>query len=82
VTRVKLAALEHLDWNALRDELSRLGAIGFHLDKLADGTYRVGFLLPTGHPERALRIEAVAATEAEAIRLALDRATGGPEAKN
>jgi hypothetical protein len=63
-----------VDWNDTRDRLARLGALSFRLDKLPQGNCRVTFLLPTRQPQRTHEIEAMAATEAAAVRLALAQA--------
>ena len=83
-TRLALPAPEELgidsapasvatDWAAVHRRLDELGATCFHLDKVADGGYRVTCLLPTGQPSRTHRVEAQAASEATALALALER---------
>jgi hypothetical protein len=67
------------DWSAVHRQLDRLGALCVHLEKV-EGGCRFTCLLPTTHPERTHRVEAVAGSEAEAVRLALDKCaewTGG-----
>ena len=56
------------------EELERLAAISYRLDKLAEGGCRFTCLLPTSHPGFNHRVEAEAATETEAVRLVLDKA--------
>lgn len=62
------------DWTAVHQQLDRLGALCVHVEKV-DGGCRFTCLLPTAQPERTHRVEAVASTEAEAVRLALDKCT-------
>jgi hypothetical protein len=68
------AAVARVDWNDLRARLDRLGSLGFHVDKLSSGTFRVAVVLPTGQPDRNHRVEVTAETEAGAAQLALQRA--------
>lgn len=65
--------LAPVDWNVVRQRLQRLGALSFHVQQL-DRNYRVVFELPTGHNDRTHLVEAVAASEAQAVMLALQRA--------
>ena len=48
-----------LDWNSAHARLQRLGALGFHLDRLVPGDVRVTFMLPAGDgappPDRGRR---------------------------
>ena len=62
-----------IDWNAIHGQLRRVGATVYRSQQTAHG-YCFTCLLPTADPSRNQRIEATAATEAEAIRLALARA--------
>jgi hypothetical protein len=62
------------DWNDTHQRLDRLGALGFHLDKVGRDGSHVTFLLPTAQPGKTHLIEATGATDAEAVRFALDRA--------
>ena len=62
------------DWSAARRRLELLGASCFQLEKRPAGGYRFVCLLPTAQPGRSHRIEAEADTEAEAVRVALERA--------
>jgi hypothetical protein len=78
VSTAKIAAYptaqpENVDWNAVHAHLRRLGAIGFQLMR-GEGQVRVTFLLPTSQPDRAQRIETTAATDAQAVQLALAQA--------
>jgi hypothetical protein len=71
-----------LDWTAVHNQLDRLGATCFHLERTAKGGYRITCLLPTDQPGRTHRIEAEASTEADAVRLTLAKAqewAGGKE---
>ena len=63
-----------VDWNVARRRLDRLGAVYFHVEKLDGGGYRFTCLLPTSQRGRTHRVETVAATEADAIHLALAKA--------
>jgi hypothetical protein len=63
-----------IDWANVHDRLERLGASCFHQQKVPEGGYRITCLLPTAQSERTHRIEAQAATEAEAVRAVLARA--------
>jgi hypothetical protein len=66
-------AVPSLDWNTVHARLQRLGALGFHLDRLAQGGVRVTFMLPAGG-QSAHQIEVVADTEAAAVGAALEHA--------
>jgi hypothetical protein len=68
-----LPAAATLDWNNAHARLQRLGALGFHLDRLAQGNVCVTFTLPAGD-RRAHQIEVVADSEAAAVNAALDSA--------
>jgi hypothetical protein len=63
-----------VDWNALRDRLQQLGGVGLQTAQLPDGSYRVAFVMRTNQPDRFHNIEATAATEGEAVNVALLRA--------
>ncbi|MCI0456012.1 MAG: hypothetical protein L0Z62_03410 [Gemmataceae bacterium] len=63
-----------LDWTAVHRRLDLLGATCLHLEKLPQGGCRFTCLLPTTQPSRNHRIETQAASEAEAVRLALQKA--------
>ena len=60
------------DWAGAHRRLSELGALCVHGEKV-EGGYRFTCLLPTAESQRSHRIEALAASEGEAVRLALDR---------
>ena len=62
-----------LDWAGVHRRLQELGA-DFLRQKLPEGGYRFTCLMPTNQPNRLHRIEAEAATEAEAVQLALNQA--------
>jgi hypothetical protein len=62
------------DWSATRRALQELGAVSFQLDRLPGGAHQFVCLLPTADPEKPHRVEAHGATEAEAVRRALDEA--------
>jgi hypothetical protein len=62
------------DWSAALRRFDQLGATGFQLEKLPQGGCRVSCLLPTSQPGRTHRIDAQAASDGDALRLALERA--------
>jgi hypothetical protein len=63
-----------VDWNAIRDRLQQLGGVGLQLAQLSDGSYRVAFEMRTTQANYFHHIEATAATEHEAVSVALWRA--------
>jgi hypothetical protein len=63
-----------VDWNATHKRLREMGAESFQMERLPQGGVRVLFRLPASQTGQPRRVEAEAATEAEAIRLALERA--------
>jgi hypothetical protein len=63
-----------LDWNNVHARLGRLGALGFHMDRLSEGGVRVTFMLPDANNQRARQIEVVADSEAAAVNAALEHA--------
>jgi hypothetical protein len=62
------------DWSAAHHRLDQLGALAFHEERIAGGGCRFICVLPTAQPNRMHRIEAEAASEAEAVQLTLDKA--------
>jgi hypothetical protein len=62
-----------VDWAAVHNQLDRIGATCFHLERTQDGC-RLTCLLPARESGRLHRIEAQAASEAEVVRLALAQA--------
>ena len=68
--------LDHssIDWTAVHNQLDRLGANCFHLERTPKGGYRMSCLLPTNQRDRSHRIEAEASSEADAVRLTLAKA--------
>jgi hypothetical protein len=62
------------DWTAIHARIKELGIVGFHMDSAPDGRCRFTCWVPHGQPGLTQRIEALAATEAEAVRLGLERA--------
>jgi hypothetical protein len=62
------------DWVEARRRLDTLGAVTFQVAKLPEGGSRFTCLLPTDQRNYNHRIEADATTEAEAVRLGLERA--------
>ena len=63
-----------LDGSALHTRIQELGIISYHVEPLTDGRCRFTCWVPRGQPGVNRRIEIVAATEAEAVRLGLDQA--------
>jgi hypothetical protein len=61
-----------VDWTDVRVKLDRLGATGFALERLPEGGYRFACRVPSADGVRA--VEGRAATEAEAVRRALEQA--------
>ncbi len=70
---IRVAASPAMDWNATHSRLERLRAVRFQSDRLPEGGHRVTFLLPAGQAQTQ-QVEACAATEADAVQLALQRA--------
>ena len=62
-----------LDWNLVHARLQRLGALGFHLDRMNQGKVRVSFLLPAGE-QRTRAFEVVGDNDASAVAAALQDA--------
>jgi hypothetical protein len=73
ISRPPVAAGSGSDWAAARARLDKLGAVCLHLEKLPQGGFQFTCLLPTAQPGRTHRVDATAPTEAEVIRLALDK---------
>jgi hypothetical protein len=71
---VQAVPAQPVDWNRTLGQLNRLGAVGFHLDRLQEGMVRVSFHLPTNQPQRLHVVEAVGRSEGEAVALALRQA--------
>jgi hypothetical protein len=63
-----------VDWNETHSRLDRLGAFGLQMVQLNDGRHRVAFVLRTAKADQVQHVEVTAATEAEAVALALERA--------
>lgn len=73
VGRSRTATASSVDWNTVYQQLDRFGALGIQRQHLPSGGYRVACLLPTGQPDRQHRIDVEAASEAEAVRLTLEK---------
>jgi hypothetical protein len=71
---VAFAVPAKVDWNATRERLNHLGAIGLQMVQMTDGSYRIAFVMRTNQADHVHHIEATAATEAEAVALAMTRA--------
>ena len=63
-----------VDWTAVHNQLDRLGATCFQLERMPEGSFRITCLLPTNQRSCSHRIEAQASSEADAVRLALAKA--------
>ena len=63
-----------LNMSVILARIKQLGIVGFHMEALPDGRCRFTCWLPRAQPGRTQRIEAVAANEAEAMRLGLEQA--------
>jgi hypothetical protein len=63
-----------LDWTAMHARMKELRIVGFHQDSTPDGRARFTCWVPGGQPGLTQRIEVLAATEAEAVQRALQRA--------
>lgn len=59
---------------AMHARIKELGIVSFHMEGLPDGRCRFTCWLPREQPGRTQRIEAVAVTEAEAVRVGLAQA--------
>jgi hypothetical protein len=68
------SAAAEADWATTRLRLKELGAVGFQVDHLPGGGCRFVCWLPRAQPGASERIETLAGSEAEAIRLGLERA--------
>jgi hypothetical protein len=66
--------LENVDWTSVHNQLDRLGATCFNLERRPEGGCRITCLLPTDQRGRSHRIEAEASSDADAVRLALAKA--------
>jgi hypothetical protein len=66
--------LEHADWIDAHRRLDRIGAQSFFVERLAGGGCHFCCVLPSKDAEHIHRIEVRAATEDEAVRLALAEA--------
>ena len=60
-----------VDWNAVHERMQRLGSVGVQSVPLSDGRHRVALTLPTNQVDQVHHVEAIAATEAEAVTAAL-----------
>jgi hypothetical protein len=63
-----------VDWAPVQARLQELRATGAQLDLMPGGGFRFTFVLPCAQPGQGHRVEARAATDAEAVRLALEQA--------
>ncbi len=56
----------------MHERIKELGIVSYHVEPLADGRCRFTCWVPRSQPGVNRRIEVVAETEAEAMRLGLD----------
>jgi hypothetical protein len=63
-----------LGGSAMHTRIKELGIVSYHVESLTDGRCRFTCWVPRGQPGVTRRIEIVADTEAEAVRLGLDQA--------
>jgi hypothetical protein len=73
-TAARPAADTALDMSVVDRRLQALGAVCFQMNKLAGERWRVTCLLPTNQPDCTHRVEAEAATKAEAVRVVVEQA--------
>jgi hypothetical protein len=72
--RLTPAASAKVDWSAIRGQLKQLQAACYQLDRVPAGGYRFTCWLPAAQAGKSYRIEAEGFSEAEAVRLCLERA--------
>ena len=63
-----------VDWRAFHEQLDNLSATSFHLERPAQGGFKLSCFLPTNQPGHTHRVEVQASGEAEAVRLLLAKA--------
>jgi hypothetical protein len=66
------AGLATVDWEAVAKQLKELGAQGLQMG-ITPGSHRCTLLLTSDRPGVTWRVDATAATQDEAVRLALER---------
>jgi hypothetical protein len=74
ITLAPPAETKDRNWEWAHRELASLDPISYRLDRLPEGGCRFTCLLPTSQRGLTHRVEAEAATEAEAVQLVLDKA--------
>jgi hypothetical protein len=62
-----------VDWTATVQQLGQLGVASWHVESLPGGACRLTCWLPRPQPGVQHRIDAEGATQAEAVRLCLDK---------
>jgi hypothetical protein len=62
------------EWAGVHARIKELGVVSFHMDSLPDGRSRFTCWMPGDQPGLTRRIEAVAATEIEAMQGGLQQA--------
>jgi hypothetical protein len=63
-----------VDWEATRGRLRQMGATSFLIDRAPAGGYCFSCWVPAEQAGKSYRVDAEGATEAEAVRLCLERA--------
>jgi hypothetical protein len=85
-TRINLPRPEQLDiapktpadpnaveWNAIHTYMKSIGVVSFGMERPAEGGYRFSLVMPTAEAGRTYRIDGGGTTEAEAVRVCLDK---------
>ncbi len=62
-----------IDWNAMHAYTKSIGALSFGTDRSAEGGFRCSIVMPTAKSDQTYRIDGNGATEAEAVRVCLDK---------
>jgi hypothetical protein len=62
-----------LDWNAIHTYTKSIGVLESGTEHLPEGGYRFHVVMPTAEAGRSYRIDGSCATEAEAVRVCLDK---------
>lgn len=71
------AASAEPDWNQVRSRLRQLGAISFHLDRVAGGNWRATLLVPQEGAAGPRHLEALGDSEGAALTSVLAQAESG-----
>ncbi len=62
-----------IDWNAMHAYVKSIGALSFGTDRPTEGGFRCSIVMPTAESGRSYRIDGSGATEAEAVRVCLEK---------